>query len=197
MKIEIRSANEAVIEGYVNAVGRDSRILPSPKGKFVEQIAPKTFEKAISGASDIEVRFNHSSVLGSVKQGNLDLREDNIGLYAKATVTDTEVIQKAQKNELRGWSFGFVAKADEWEETAKGIPRRSVTDMELREVSILSVIPAYVGTSIEMRGEDALVVEERAIEDASEVTKKQEQEKLFDFSNHNREIEIIKIRGEY
>ena len=40
-EIEIRSANEAIISGYVNAVERDSKVLPktmSPnaKTKFVE-----------------------------------------------------------------------------------------------------------------------------------------------------------------
>ncbi|MEG1621157.1 MAG: HK97 family phage prohead protease, partial [Oscillospiraceae bacterium] len=108
MKIEIRSATEAVIKGYVNAVGRDSRFLPSPEGKYVEQITPKTFENAISKASDIELRFNHQKHLGSTKEGNLTLYEDNIGLYATATITDAETIQKAKNNELRGWSFGFV-----------------------------------------------------------------------------------------
>ena len=37
MKIEIRN-NSIVLDGYVNAVCRDSRVLPSPRGKFVEQI---------------------------------------------------------------------------------------------------------------------------------------------------------------
>lgn len=44
MRVEIRADNKVHIEGYVNAVGRDSRPLPSPKGKFVEQVAPGVFK---------------------------------------------------------------------------------------------------------------------------------------------------------
>lgn len=193
MKIEIRSKNEAVIEGYVNAVGRDSRAIPSPKGRFVEQVAPKTFERAIQSADEIELRFNHQKVIGSTKE-NLKLHEDNIGLYARALVSDEETIEKAINGELRGWSFAFVAKEQKWESTEAGIPRRHLTDIELREVSILTKIPAYVGTSIEMRGEDEVILEERAEATEIEVKDTREPEKP-NFSIHKKQIEILRMKG--
>jgi HK97 family phage prohead protease len=193
MKIEIR-ADYAIIEGYVNAVGRDSRPLPTPRGRFLEQVVPKTFQKAIERAKNIELRFNHQKVLGSTTGGNLELREDNIGLYAKATITDAEVIEKARKKELRGWSFGFVKNTDRWETDPKGIERRYLEDIELREVSILDETPAYIGTSIEMRGENELVVEDRSIEDISEVTEVQEQRtEPINYDLYEKQIQILNL----
>lgn len=69
MQIEIRSSNEAVISGYVNAVERDSRIMPKGKGatavrSFVERVRAGTFDKAIKRGTPIELRFNHDKIIG-------------------------------------------------------------------------------------------------------------------------------------
>src|SRR5690349_8893626 len=99
MRIEIRG-NQVLLDGYVNAVDKESRVLPIHRGAFVEKIVPKTFEKALAKTDDVELRFNHDEKrrLGSMKDGNLQLYEDNIGLRAIATVSDDEVIQKAKNN---------------------------------------------------------------------------------------------------
>ena len=49
MKVELRN-DSVYIEGYVNAVGRDSRpIRDKTTGKrFVEQIVPGTFKRALA-----------------------------------------------------------------------------------------------------------------------------------------------------
>lgn len=200
LKIEIRESG-VVLDGYVNAVARDSRVLPSPRGKFIEQIVPKTFEKALSSGSDVELRFNHmgNRKLGSITQGNLELYEDNIGLRAKATVSDEEVITKARNGELRGWSFGFVAKRDRWEDV-NGIQRRYIEDMDLLEVSILDKMPAYIGTSIEQREEETYVLEQRSEEFTATVddltVQQEEQRELepIDYSTYEHEIEYLRLK---
>jgi len=147
------------VSGYVNVVGRDSRPIRDKQGLFIEQIAPGAFAQALTAGTPVELRFDHERVLGDTT-GCLQLREDNIGLKAEAVVTDPAVIEKAAAGELRGWSFGFVAKADQW--TGEGDDRRRVVEeMELREVSILDKTPAYIATSIETRDEDQLLVEYR------------------------------------
>lgn len=170
MKIEIR-ANEAIVEGYVNAVARDSRPIPSPRGKFLEQIIPGTFRRALERDPNVELRLNHDRLLGSTENDNLELYEDNIGLYARATITDEEIIQKAREHRLRGWSFGFQNPAVRWEETASGMSRRYIEDLDLREVSILDdrKTPAYIGTSIELRDEAEVLTEHRYQEEKPEV----------------------------
>ena len=49
MKIEVRG-NQVILDGYVNVVDRESRMLPSPRGYFKERIVPKAFEKALKKA---------------------------------------------------------------------------------------------------------------------------------------------------
>ncbi len=53
MRIEIRN-DSVLIDGYVNAVARDSRPMLSEHGeKFVEQISPKAFQRAIDKNEDV------------------------------------------------------------------------------------------------------------------------------------------------
>ena len=83
IRVEIR-ANSVHIEGYVCATGRDSRPISSSHGKFIERVEPKTFAKSLRRNPNVELRFNHRAdkILGSTETGELQLREDNIGLFA-------------------------------------------------------------------------------------------------------------------
>lgn len=198
VRIEIRG-NQVLLDGYVNAVGRESRILPSPSGQFREQIVPKTFERALQQSENVDLLFNHDKHhrLGSMMEGNLQLYEDNIGLRAIAMVMDEMVIEKAKKGELRGWSFGFIANKDRWEDGSDGIQKRYVEDLTLLEVSILDKTPAYVATSIEMRGEDNVISEIRSDEFRAEVEDltPKEEKKPIDYSLYHKEIELLKLKG--
>jgi HK97 family phage prohead protease len=198
MRIEIRD-NSVEISGYVNVPGKDSRTLPSPKGPFKEQIMPKTFERALGKAENVNLLLNHKSdrKLGSTKEGNLELYEDNVGLRAITTITDEEVIQLAKRGALQGWSFAFIANKDTWDDGKDGIQRRYVEDLDLLEVSILSVTPAYVATSIEARGDETVIIEQRNEESKSELAPKkgEKREELVDYSLFEIEIEILKLRG--
>lgn len=160
MKIELR-ADSVVLDGYVNAVERQSRVLKSSLGEFVEVIKAGAFKKSLEKRSNVDLLLNHKTdrKLGSIEDGNLELFEDNIGLRAICTVTDREVIELARKNKLVGWSFGFRSNSDEVDKMVSP-KKRYVKDLDLIEVSILdnTSIPAYVGTSIyEMRnGKESL-----------------------------------------
>lgn len=157
--MEIRVKEDSVeIEGYVNAIERNSKPLWSRVGQFVERICKGAFKKALKRNDDVHILLNHdwSRDLGSTKKGNLELEEDNIGLKARAIITDSDVIKKARNGELVGWSFGFQDR--EVENTIeKGMPYRAVRDLDLAEVSILdrSKTPAYDGTLIMARDEGA------------------------------------------
>lgn len=155
MKINVR-ADTVEISGYVNAVERNSKPLMSRIGQFIERICKGAFKKAIKRNNDIHILLNHNweRDLGSTKEGNLELNEDNIGLFARATITDPEVVQKARNGDLVGWSFGF-ADRDVQNTLENGIPTRAVKDLDLYEVSILdrTKSPAYEGTLITARAE--------------------------------------------
>lgn len=153
--MEIRVKEDSVeIEGYVNAVERASKPLMSRVGQFIERICKGAFKKALKRNNDVHILLNHdwNRDLGSTKQGNLELEEDNIGLKARAIITDKDVIEKARNGELVGWSFGFQDR--EVENTIeRGMPHRAVKDLDLAEVSILdrTKSPAYDGTLIMAR----------------------------------------------
>jgi len=169
MKIEIRS-DHVLLDGYVNAVGRDSRVIPDRRGGFVEQVVPGTFARALGRGKPVELRLNHERALGSTVTGEIELLEDSIGLRAKAKITDAGIIEKARQKKLRGWSFGFGKPTDEWEERAGAPPRRYLKDLDLREVSLIdeNKLPVYPATSVELRGEEEALMEYRMSEDAPE-----------------------------
>ncbi len=178
MKVEIRN-NQVTIEGYVNVTLRDSKPLQSESGIFVEQIEPNAFGQALESTSNVDLLFNHKEdrKLGSTSEGSLRLEEDVIGLKAVAVITDEEVIAEARAGNLKGWSFGFRSLADRFENIANGIQRRFVEKMELLEVSILTVTPAYNALSLQVRSEKE--VEQRFYEDEITVTEnKEDSEKI-------------------
>ena len=156
MKVNIR-ADKVEIEGYVNAIERDSKPLWSRVGQFIERICKGAFKKALKRNDDVHILLNHdwNRDLGSTKAGNLELEEDNIGLRVRACITDPEVVQKARAGELVGWSFGFTDR-DVENSIREGMPHRAVKDLDLAEVSILDKrkSPAYEGTLITARSED-------------------------------------------
>lgn len=156
MEVRIRSDN-VEISGYVNAIERKSKPLMSRIGQFIERICKGAFKKAIQRNDNIRLLLNHNweRDLGGTKDGNLVLTEDNIGLHARATITDKDVIEKARNGSLVGWSFGFNDREVE-NSVEHGIPTRDVKDLDLYEVSILdrTKTPAYEGTLISVRSDD-------------------------------------------
>jgi len=199
LRIEIRE-NQVLLDGYVNAVERESRVLPSPRGRFKEKIRAKTFERALDKAENVDLLFNHDKnrKLGSLQEGNLQLYEDNIGLRAIAHVSDEEIIQKAKDGKLKGWSFGFVDNKPSWEDGEDGIQKRTLEDIELLEVSILDKTPAYVATSIEARGEEQAISETRGADFKAEIENRSEEtrsKKDIDYSLYEKQIELLKLKG--
>ena len=156
MNIRIKE-NAVEIDGYVNAVERLSKPLKDRLGEFVERIKVGAFKRALDRADDVRILLNHQwdRDLGGIKDGNLELHEDAIGLHARATITDPEVIEQAKRGELRGWSFGFTDRDVEKGEE-NGLTVRNVKDLDLYEVSLINRqrVPAYDGTLVAVRAAD-------------------------------------------
>ncbi len=113
-------------------------------------------------------------------------------MRAIAEITDAEVIEKAKKKKLRGWSFGFIERTASEEELENGMKRRFVEDMDLREVSIVDdrKIPCYAATSIEMRTDGDEVLELRTLE-TSVVSSETEKKETIDYSNYEERMRKI------
>lgn len=195
MRIEVRN-DSVLIDGYVNAVGRDSRPLRNKNGeRYVEQIVPGAFKRALA-KNEVKLLLDHDEKrnLGSTET-NLTLREDAIGLRATAEITDAEAIEKAKSGKLRGWSFGFYEKDASEEDMANGLKRRFVEEMELVEVSIIDEkkIPCYEGTSIETRAEGKEIVQSDVLEIRAEVVEVKKEES-FDLSSYKKRIKDLEER---
>ena len=196
--MQIRVKGDSVeIEGYVNAVERKSRPLLSRMGKFVERICKGAFKKSIERNGDVRLLLNHdpNKVLGGTKEGNLELSEDNIGLHARAIISDKDVVQKARNGDLVGWSFGFLDRDVEQRRDEDGIPLRDVKDLDLKEVSLLdkTKTPAYDGTLVAVRSEEETIFYGETFadtiqirEDATDVTDEEpKQQKNVEENNIN------------
>lgn len=195
MRIEIRE-DSVMIDGYVNAVERESKVLHNAKGPFVEKIKAGAFQRSLDRAKrtgyNVKVLLNHdySKELTSTRDATTKIYEDNIGLRCKCEIRDADVVKKAREGKLTGWSFGFLPIKDSWD-TENEMSHRELRELELKEVSILDdrKIPAYSGTSIETRDDD--LIETRAMEDTVEtVATSQQNERNYKYRNR-----ILQIRA--
>lgn len=191
--MEIRIKEDSVeIEGYVNAVERNSKPLWSRMGQFIERVCKGAFKKALQRNDNVRILLNHNPErdLGGTKDGNLELTEDNIGLHARAIIKDRDVIEDARRGNLVGWSFGFEDTSDGVErsiDSETGLPLRKLRDLNLHEVSLLNraKTPAYEGTLVTVRADEPMQfrsepfideVKTEVIEERSEETETRQDE---------------------
>lgn len=194
MRVEVRN-NKILIDGYVNAVERESKVLYDTRGQFIEKIRAGVFQRALEKAENVRVLLDHEPdrELADTKSGKARLVEDNIGLRATVEIDDPEVIQKAKENKLRGWSFGFLCNKEDRTTDEDGIEKRTVRDLDLLEVSIIDdrKSPAYLGTSIEVRDDKVTLIEYRT--DMSDVDIRViEDAKKIDYSEYENRLAKVK-----
>jgi HK97 family phage prohead protease len=122
-------------------------------GGFREIISPDAVDRALKEGTDVRALVDHDSakILGRVRAGTLGLRKDTTGLRVSIE-PDTQIsyaadiMRSVARGDVSGMSFGFRTLADEWNYEGK-IPIRTVTDMKLSEVSIVT-FPAYEKTDV-------------------------------------------------
>lgn len=201
MKIEIRN-DKVEIDGYVNAVERKSKPIMSRLGDFVERIKKGAFERAIERNDNIRILLNHdwNKDLGGTADGNLELTEDNIGLRARATITDPDVVEKAKNGDLVGWSFGFSDRHGGVEmHDEDGMTVRDVKDLDLYEVSLLdrTRTPAYEGTLVTVRADELhyhgeALIQDIEVREITEPTSETTEDKPIDYSKWENIISEMK-----
>ena len=191
MQIRVRG-DSVEIEGYVNAVERKSKPLWSRIGQFVERICKGAFKRALERADDVRILLNHNPArdLGGIRDGNLELTEDSIGLHARATITDPEVVAKAKRGDLVGWSFGFYDRDVEQRTDENGMPLRDVRDLDLEEVSLLdkTKTPAYDGTLVAVRSETESIFFGEIFEDEINLREESTEESTQESTEANEDV---------
>lgn len=154
------SNGDMMVSGYVNMTDTLSYEL-GYVDKFVEKIAPGTFTRAINRAQengqdiDFLAEHNDTIVLASTKNGTLSLREDETGLFMEARIINTssgrDYHEMIKSGIITNMSFGFYAVEDDWRSVRSDLFERTVTELELFEVSAVRR-PAYAASSISGRG---------------------------------------------
>ncbi|MGV2641564.1 HK97 family phage prohead protease [Clostridium perfringens] len=186
MKLNFRS-NGLELEGYINVTERPSEILSDKDGQFfIEVVKRGCWKRALSSNKTIDLLYNHNPnrKIGDNKT-NLELMEDSIGLKFRALISDPDIIAKAKEGKLKNCSFGFIPKRTS-KEFIGGIEHRNLYEIELYEVSLLDIPPAYSGCSIYKRDLEgsteeyetrsiALEVVEERIEEIQEVEESKEE----------------------
>lgn len=202
MNIILRD-DKVIIDGYVNAVERNSKPLMSRLGRFFERICKGAFAKALDRAEDVRILLDHNPDrdLGGIKDGNLQLTEDTIGLRAHAEITDAEVIKTAREGNLVGWSFGFYDTEDGVElsmDADTGLPVRKVTDLILEEVSLLdkAMTPAYDGTLVTIRNDGKTISFSETSEEMELRFEQSEQPSADDIDYSTWENMIEEMKGD-
>jgi len=150
--MEIRAVGDKMtFKGYAAVFDSDSEPLP-----FIEQIKPGAFARSLKSRNNIRMYVNHndSQLLASTRSGTLRLQEDSKGLLAEAdlpmTTDGRNMSILLEQRIVDSMSFGFSVPrgGDTW--SADG-SRRTLTEVRLHEVSVVTGQPAYAATTASVR----------------------------------------------
>ena len=125
-------------------------------GGFRELIRPSAVDRALEDAADVRALIDHDPgrILGRTRAGTLTLRKDQTGLAVDIRPDPSisyagDIVKAIDRGDVSGMSFSFVTLKDDWRREA-GEAIREVTDMQIREISIVT-FPAYPQTSVALR----------------------------------------------
>jgi HK97 family phage prohead protease len=143
------SDNGRKIKGHAVVFGSLSVDL----GGFRELIAPEAVDRTLNEAMDVRALIDHDSakVIGRTRSGTLRLRKDSRGLHVEIEPDEEisyarDLMRAVARGDISGMSFGFRVLDDVWNYDDK-TPIRTVTDMKISEVSVVS-FPAYTMTDV-------------------------------------------------
>lgn len=155
--LELReTSNGRTFAGYAAVFESDSEPLP-----FIERIKPGAFTRTLSSRNNIKMFVNHNDdqVLATTRSGTLRLREDSRGLFAEADLPNTtygnDLAELLRTRVVDSMSFGFSVPAggDEWSDDGS---TRTLNEIRLHEVSVVTGWPAYPATTAMIRKIDRL-----------------------------------------
>jgi HK97 family phage prohead protease len=124
-------------------------------GGFREKVQKGAFSKTLKEA-DVRALWNHDPnyVLGRNTAGTLSMTEDDEGLAVDINPPDTtwarDLLTSMDRGDINQMSFGFRVKKDKWDEADKANVVRTLTEVELFDVSPVTY-PAYPQTSASVK----------------------------------------------
>lgn len=142
--------------GYAAVFDSDSEPLP-----FIERINHGAFKKSLKSKNNVRMYLNHDStmLLATSKAKTLRLMEDDYGLKVDADLPDTTVGRDLstliKRGDVDSMSFGFSVpqRGDSYSDDGM---MRTLKEIRLYEVSVVTGFPAYTATSASVRSLDKL-----------------------------------------
>jgi len=194
-ELEVRMDDEGrTVEGYAAVFNQPTMI-----GAVEEVVSPGAFDDRLM--DDVVALFNHDMNMPLARsfngQGTLELKVDEHGLYYKFNLGNQsyakDLAESIKRGDVRGSSFGFVVREDDYEKKEDGTYRRTIKRLaRIADVSPV-VSPAYPQTSVKMRDAIAAleaeneVVEETPVQDEIQPTsapKRKVAEALLSIHHH-------------
>jgi HK97 family phage prohead protease len=156
LRIDNAESDGMRFSGYAAVFNSDSEPLP-----FTERINPGAFRKSLRSRNEIKMFMNHNMdhVLASTRAKTLKLKEDDRGLLAEAILPNTsagrDLATLMKRGDVNSMSFGFSVpmNGDSWSRDGK---IRTLNEIRLHEVSIVTGFPAYEATTASVRSLDIL-----------------------------------------
>jgi HK97 family phage major capsid protein/HK97 family phage prohead protease len=183
---ELRHDGEAppTMFGHFAVFNRWTEINSLFEGRFLEQIAPGSFQKTIQENRDrIRVLFNHGRDpnIGDKPLGPIsELREDSIGTYYEVPLLDTsynrDLLPGLRSDPpVYGASFRFRVIKEDYDNAPErsdynpdGLPERTVREVELYEFGAVT-FPAYDDATASVRSLTDEFVTSRMLEDPAKL----------------------------
>lgn len=172
------------IGGLAIAVESKSELLG---GAFYETIKRSAVDEALIKSNDIKLYMNHDSTQGTIARskfgnGSLRLFVTDRGLEFETEVPDTEkgneVLEGIRRGDIDACSFAMIPDSVTWSELDNNLYQRDINSFKVvDEISILSCLPAYSATEVDMRSlDDFKSYEETRAEDEKPADKPEEEE---------------------
>ncbi len=139
---------------------------PTTIANYRERVAPGAFAASLAAGGDVLALVDHDPgrLLGRTRSRTLRLAEDARGLAFELDLPETglgaDILALASRGDIGGMSFGFNVPTggERW----NGV-ERTLTRVELREISVILAMPAYDGTELAVRMATGLADRERRL----------------------------------
>lgn len=121
-----------------------------------EEFDKGAVDRALAEEQDVRLLVDHdpSKLLARTASGTLDLSKDKKGLLSEARPADTTVGRDVrtlmERGDLSQMSLAFVTKKDSWEALDDGSELRTILDVDLYDVSVVT-FPANPDTDAEVQ----------------------------------------------
>lgn len=164
-RVEMQNVEVRTFDAEVRAVGDDANGMtfggyawryqePSLPLPFTERIEQGAFTRTLKSRNDVRAYYNHNDelLLGSTRAKTVRIEDRPDGGYVEIDLPDTEIGRSTayhiRRGDITGMSFGFSTVRDDWSEDGN---ERTLQEVRLHEVSVVSGVPAYPSTTASVR----------------------------------------------